>query len=260
MPRRSLALVALALVACQKPEATPAAKAGPSPGDAPAPVDASAAGAGVAGTGRVTECPKSLGGTDKLHRVISRDCGAVPVTEDYYVDAGSLTLEAGASLSFKDGAGLYIGYYEPAQLIVQGTAEAPVVLTAAGDKAPGSWRGVSLNGHADRSAIEHLVIEYAGNDESALFVDAEEVSLKGLKLRESKGTGLLIGEAADPELARGLDELARSKPGVVGVGRVGFGSGVMASRRLQRCQQFLPARHGYDPPAGVAERGILLGG
>jgi cation diffusion facilitator family transporter len=35
---------------------------------------------------------------------------------------------------------------------------------------------------------------------------------------ESKG--LLIGEAADPELVRGLRELACSKPGVVGVGHV----------------------------------------
>jgi cation diffusion facilitator family transporter len=36
--------------------------------------------------------------------------------------------------------------------------------------------------------------------------------------RESKG--LLIGEAADPELVRGLRELACSKPGIVGVGHV----------------------------------------
>jgi len=36
--------------------------------------------------------------------------------------------------------------------------------------------------------------------------------------RESKG--LLIGEAADPELVRGLRELACAKPGIVGVGHV----------------------------------------
>jgi len=36
--------------------------------------------------------------------------------------------------------------------------------------------------------------------------------------RESKG--LLIGEAANPELVRGLRELARGKPGIVGVGHV----------------------------------------
>ena len=35
---------------------------------------------------------------------------------------------------------------------------------------------------------------------------------------ESKG--LLIGEAADPELVRSLRELAGTQPGVVGVGHV----------------------------------------
>ena len=39
-----------------------------------------------------------------------------------------------------------------------------------------------------------------------------------LLARESKG--LLIGEAADPELVRGLRELACRKPGIVGVGHV----------------------------------------
>ena len=155
-----------------------------------------AAGGAVQGATTVTVCPKSLGGSDKLHRVISKDCGEVPVTEDYYVDGGSLTLEAGASLAFKDGAGLYIGYYEPAKLIVKGTAEAPVVLTAAGDKVAGSWRGVSLNANADRSSLEGLVIEYAGNDESALFVDAEDVTVRATKIRDVKGTAVLVGDAA----------------------------------------------------------------
>ena len=41
---------------------------------------------------------------------------------------------------------------------------------------------------------------------------------------ESKG--LLIGEAADPELVRGLRELVRSKPGVVGVGH-----GILSGRQ-----------------------------
>ncbi len=197
MTPRSLVVLGLALagLACQKsePKVDPAGAVAEAAPAAPA-APASAAGGAVQAGARVTECPKSLGGSDKLHRVISKDCGVVPVTEDYYVDSGSLTLEAGASLSFKDGAGLFIGYYEPAQLIVQGTSEAPVVLTSAGDKAPGAWRGVSLNQHADRSTLEGLVIEYAGNDESALFVEAEEVTLKNSKLRETRGTALLVGE------------------------------------------------------------------
>lgn len=197
MTLRPLALLALAAVACQKPEAKPGdGKAGDTKGadsaGAAGPVDA--AGGAVDRAAKVTTCPQSLGGADKVHRVISKDCGVVQVTEDYYVDGGSLTLEAGSSLSFKDGAGLYVGYYEPAKLIVQGTAEAPVVLTAAGDKVAGVWRGVSINEHAARSTIAGLVIEYAGNDESALYVAAPDVSVTGSKIRDVKGTGLLIAD------------------------------------------------------------------
>ena len=199
MMLRPLAVFALCAVACQKPgdakvDAKADAKASGEAGVAGA--GSSAAGGAVQAAGVVTECPKSLGGSDKLHRVISKDCGVIPVTEDYYVDGGSLTLEAGASLSFKDGVGLFIGYYEPAKLIVKGSAASPVVLTAAGDQAAGAWRGVSLNANADRSVVEGLVIEYAGNDESALFVDAEEVTLRGVKIRDAKGTGLLVSDAA----------------------------------------------------------------
>lgn len=236
MPRCSLALVAVALVACQKPDAKPEREDPAKPAEA-AP-NADAAGAGVQAVARVTQCPQSLGGSDKVHRVISRDCGVVPVTEDYYVDGGSLTLEPGASLSFKDGTGLYVGYYEPAKLIVQGTADAPVVLTSGGDRAPGAWRGVSLNAHADRSTIEALVIEYAGNDESALFVEADEVALKGLRLRETRGTGLLIGEAggfaafADNEFRKlggkaAIDAPARALGGLAGSNRFDAGAHVL---------------------------------
>lgn len=189
------AVFALCAVACKKGEPPVDVKAAKPDAKVGTPTS-SAAGGAVPAAGVVSECPKSLGGSDKLNRVISKDCGVVPVTEDYYVDGGSLTLEAGASLSFKDGVGLFVGYYEPARLIVKGTADSPVVFTAAGDRAAGAWRGVSLNANADRSVVEGLVIEYAGNDESALFVDAEEVTLKGLKLRDAKGTGLLVGDTA----------------------------------------------------------------
>ena len=192
-------LAVLALVfACQKPAARPEGDGKANePGVPGVPVvtpGANAAGGPVAATGKVTVCPKSLGGSESVHRVISKDCGVVPVIEDYHVDGGSLTLEAGSSLSFKDGAGLHIGYREAATLIVQGTAEAPVVLTAAGDRAAGVWPGVALHAHADRSQLEGLVIEFAGDDEGALRVDAGEVMIKNTKIRDTRATGLRIGD------------------------------------------------------------------
>lgn len=201
MKRRLFAVFALCAVACQKPgdgkvEVKDGGAGGAANAGAGATAVQSAAGGEVQAAATVTACPQSLGGTDKLHRVISKDCGVVPVTEDYYIDGGSLTLEAGASLSFKDGVGLFVGYYEPARLIVKGSAAEPVVLTAAGDRAPGAWRGVSLNSHAARSALAGLVIEFAGTDESALFVDAEDITIRELTIRDAKGAGLLISDTA----------------------------------------------------------------
>lgn len=193
MTRPSLFLVSLMLVGCGKPDAGKKAGDAAGVGATAVAAHANAAGDGVAAVAAVTECPKSLGGSEKQHRVISKDCGVVPVTEDLSIDGGSLTLEAGASLAFKDGAGLIVGYYEPAKLTVKGTAEAPVVFTSGGDRAAGVWKGVALHPHAARSSVAGLVIEYAGaSDEPALRVDAADVTITGTTIRESK-TGVVVG-------------------------------------------------------------------
>lgn len=202
-PSRLVAVSVLLLVACNKPGAGAEGGKGGAGGGAgggsaatPATGPQSAAGAATPGATRVTECPKSLGGQEsKIDRVISKDCGPVVVTEAYYVDGGSLTLEAGATLQFKDGASLLVGYYEPAKLIVQGTAEAPVTLTTAGDKAAGVWRGVELHEKAARSSVVGAVIEYAGDDDRALLLAAPDVTLTGTTIRETKGTALKIDGA-----------------------------------------------------------------
>ena len=194
MKLHPLGLLALAF-ACQKPAAKSEedVKVAAEVAGAAA-AQASAAGGAVVATGKVTACPNALGGTEQVHRVISKECGVVPVTEDYHVDGGSLTLEAGSSLSFKDGAGLHIGRQSASTLIVQGTAQTPVVLTSAGDKAAGAWRGVTLYGNADGSQLEGLVIEYAGNEDGALVIDAEDVTVKGVKIRETPATAVRIGD------------------------------------------------------------------
>lgn len=195
MTRTSLFVISLVLVGCGKPDdgkKGAGATAGAAGGTAGA-TNPNAAGDAPAPVGAITECPKSLGGQEKQHRVISKDCGVVPVTEDLMIDGGSLTLEAGASLAFKDGAGLTVGYYEPAKLIIKGTAEAPVVFTSGGDKTAGVWKGVALHKHAARSSVVGLTIEYAGaQDEAALRVEAGEVTYTGSVIRESK-TGVVIG-------------------------------------------------------------------
>lgn len=191
-----LAALALSVTACTKPEAEPAKEARPAATPAIAEAPRSAAGGITPGAARVTECPRTLGGAEtQIDRVISKDCGPVTVVEDYRVDNGSLTLEAGATLQFKDGAALIVGASETAKLLVVGTPEEPVTLTSASDKAAGAWRGVELGDKAARSQIKGAVIEFAGTEERALLLAAAEVALEGSTIREAPGPAIRIAGA-----------------------------------------------------------------
>lgn len=151
-----------------------------------------AAGGAVDNPDAVVDCPKSLAGREKVDRVITKECGVVPVTADYSIDGATLTLQPGASLAFAEGAKLTVGYYEPAKLVVNGTAEAPVTLTTSADKVAGVWQGVHLHKKANRSSIEGLVLEYAGDKRAALIVEAQDVAIAGSTVRHAKGQGLEI--------------------------------------------------------------------
>jgi hypothetical protein len=175
--------------AAKTPE--PATEAPPPATEAAAPQNA--AGDGVAEKKSDGECPKSLGGTDEVDRLIKGECGVVPVTAEYRVEGGTLTIEAGATLSFAPGARLVIGEWKTGKLVVKGTPEKPVTFTASGDKVPGSWAGVFIGANGDRSTLDGLVIEHAGGaDDGALTVSgAEEVTLRGSTIRSAKSVGVL---------------------------------------------------------------------
>lgn len=150
-----------------------------------------AAGDAVAELPVVTDCPKSLGGAEAVARTIKKECGPVIVTREYDIN-GTLTLEAGAILKFQDGADLEVGYNGTAKLIVKGTPTEPVTFTSAGDAAPGAWPGVQLYEHAARSQIAGLVIENAGGDKGALYIDAPDVSLTNSTIRNAKDIGIRV--------------------------------------------------------------------
>ncbi len=144
-----------------------------------------------------TECPKELSGAQEGDLVITKDCGVVPVTATYKVDGGTLTLEAGSTLEFADGAELSVGYYDSAKLIVNGTKDAPVKLTSKGDKAAGVWKGVRLYAKAARSSVSGLTLEYAGEDNNGgLKVDALDVRIEQSTFQHLKGAGVVAGRDA----------------------------------------------------------------
>ena len=153
-----------------------------------------AAGGASIPAGAVTECPKSLSGKDSVSRVITKACGVVPVTGTYKMEGGSLILEPGATLAFADGASLEIGYSETSKLLIRGTKEEPVTLTASGDKVAGVWEGVSIYRKGARSSISHAVIEWAGGKDEALLVAAEDVVVEGLTIRGAKGLAVRVDD------------------------------------------------------------------
>jgi hypothetical protein len=215
MTNRSLILVALAAccgagalsLACKKKSSNPTPSGAPTSSaasSAPSAAGVGSSGAGGAGgvggnaagdtpvaAQKITECPKSLEGSETADRTITKECGAVQVTGEYSI-SGTLTLEAGAQLVFRDGGKLLVGYNDTSKLVVKGTAEAPVTFTTSGDKVPGVWNGIELF-RAPRSTIEHLVVEYAGQeDAAALVVRCPEVKITDSTFKGSKGSGVLF--------------------------------------------------------------------
>jgi hypothetical protein len=225
--RTVIFVLGLALVpGCKKKGDAPAAGSGASTSSTSAgsAAPATAAGGEVQALPVVTDCPKSLGGTEKVARTITKACGPITVTETLTVD-GSLTLEAGAVLKFQPDTGLVIGYHGPAKLIVKG-GEAPdqrVVLTSAGDQAPGVWTGVTLDDGADRSQITGLDIQYAGQTGGAALAlrDAVDIVLTKSSISHAKEVGVSTqGKSAFAQFAANrFDDIGRAAlavdPGVV---------------------------------------------
>lgn len=144
-----------------------------------------------------TKCPELLKGSQKGDLTITKACGAVPVSGSYRVDEGTLTLEAGTTLAFEDGAELSVGYYGSAKLIVQGTKDAPVTLTSKGDNAAGVWKGIRLHNKAARSTLHGLQLEYAGDDKfGGLYVNAPDVEVSASTVQHISGAGVVSGKDA----------------------------------------------------------------
>lgn len=101
------------------------------------------------------------GGTaDKPATWALQQAAAVTVDGEIYVDGGAVTIPAGATYAFADGAGLYVGYGNTGTLIVQGTTDQPVTFKGVRDEA-GAWKGVELYSKAVASTLTQLHVSDA---------------------------------------------------------------------------------------------------
>lgn len=108
---------------------------------------------------------------------------------------GRATVEigGGAELRFRAGVGLDVGGGSDGALVVAGTAERPVVFTAADEPKPGAWRGIGVHGKAS-VRIAGARFAFAGSDD------------KGA-IRVEGGTAAVTGSAfADDRRALTVDD------------------------------------------------------
>lgn len=94
---------------------------------------------------------------------------------------GRATVEigAGAELRFRAGVGLDVGGGSDGALVVAGTAERPVVFTAADEPKPGAWRGIGVHGKAS-VRIAGARFAFAGSDDKgAIRVEGGTAAVTG---------------------------------------------------------------------------------
>ncbi len=108
-----------------------------------------------------------------------------------------LTIEAGATVRFAPGAGLYAGWTAAGDLVVDGTDTDPVLFTSASDTpAAGDWTGVFVwSGSTAQSALRHATIEYAGDTATVpggLNVQNASPLLDHVTVRNSERHGLYV--------------------------------------------------------------------
>lgn len=123
------------------------------------------------------------------------------VTGEVYVGGPSgaiLRIEAGTEVRFASGTGLSVAEGEAGALVIEGTAEKPVKLTAhALTPARGHWSGVSLgSGASTQSSLSHVTLEYCGHAsrDACLTIGGEgtEVGVQSLTIRDGSSDGVQL--------------------------------------------------------------------
>ncbi len=70
-------------------------------------------------------------------------------------------IAGGNELRFQAEANINVGYFDPGALILSGSEQHPIVMTAADEKRPGAWKGIKLYKHAT-GTFHHTRFEYGG--------------------------------------------------------------------------------------------------
>jgi flagellar hook assembly protein FlgD len=103
----------------------------------------------------------------------------------------TLTLSAGVTLKFDDRSYLFVGNgsNQPGTLIVQGTAEAPVVFTSVWERPrPGDWHGIEIRqGASNASLLDYAVVEFGQNN---IAIDNASPTILNSTIRFAENNGI----------------------------------------------------------------------
>lgn len=188
--------------------------------------------------------------------VIAKGCYVV--NEKLAVNGGTLEIEAGAEIYFSEGTQL--SAYSDGRLKAVGTADEPILMTALDAETPAYWNGVLYSSSigAD-NRLEHVIIEYGGNDElacGAANLNAQSAGLvvANTTLRHSKGKGFCFVDGV--EISEFTDNVVADNAGVTGlvdgVNLTMFPSGDATANELSsNGEDFIDVRGGnYDADIG----------
>ncbi len=117
-----------------------------------------------------------------------------------------VTFGAGLELHFDEDGYINVGYYDPGVLVVEGTADSPVLLTSYEARGPGAWRGVNLYKHASAS-FTHTVFEHGARyvDRGVLYANSEAgVALRDVTFRDNRSGIVLYHDQIQLEAFTGV--------------------------------------------------------
>ena len=137
--------------------------------------------------------PQNLGDVNGEDRTLA--AGTCYTTGGFQVRNATLTIEEGVEIAFSEDAVLNLT--KTSDLIIEGTADAPVLLTGT-EKERGWWGGiVKANTATSNVEISHATIEYGGGKNSDGNIHlltccgtSAELSMDNTTLRESETYGL----------------------------------------------------------------------
>lgn len=134
--------------------------------------------------------------------LVNRSSGIDYIWPCHIIVEAPLTIEAGVTIAFEQGAGMEIKDYgeRTGSITAIGTADMPIVFTGT-NEVPGAWNQIEMNSADLNNKFHHTIIEYAGGTDGSKAaintVGNSKVEIQNTIIRNNKGNGVFVHNAAN---------------------------------------------------------------